>query len=521
MLQHKSFFLEWWNPSVGCLKEDRDECEVWVVVGTSVFAVQLWWEIPSWWSKVEPPLSYSDWGAGEEGEVGSHAREMETDKSSMPLPKANRMGIAANPGPMGQTIEAVGLSNGPCLSLCPLEERGTRRPTFVALLNEAVGFQGKSSLVLSSSSAGPSALDGRLFDLTGNEEKGPSSKEVVGKVEKMKVKKALKVGGWSEGEEFCSAIIPSTFSEFSSFLGLLAAVVAKNLKLSSLFKVEWLKSVISNAYLNLAYSIQNDSHLLAQFEGFIGTDLPPCKVAAVANSTSATFLRVVGSELIQKYLGDGPKLVRELFRVADDLSPSIVFIDEIDAVGTKRYDAHSGGEREIQRTMLELLNQLDGFDSRGDVKVILATNRIESLDPALLRPGRIDRKIEFPLPDIKTRRRIFQIHTSRMTLADDVNLEEFVMTKDEFSGADIKAICTEAGLLALRERRMKVRLALLFPLIARKEISLSNDCSPRTRIPIKFDWLNTVLQVTHVDFKKAKEKVMFKKKEGVPEGLYM
>ncbi|KAF2284478.1 hypothetical protein GH714_025528 [Hevea brasiliensis] len=173
---------------------------------------------------------------------------------------------------------------------------------------------------------------------------------------------------------------------------------------------------------------------------------------AVANSTSATFLRVVGSELIQKYLGDGPKLVRELFRVADDLSPSIVFIDEIDAVGTKRYDAHSGGEREIQRTMLELLNQLDGFDSRGDVKVILATNRIESLDPALLRPGRIDRKIEFPLPDIKTRRRIFQIHTSRMTLADDVNLEEFVMTKDEFSGADIKAICTEAGLLALRER---------------------------------------------------------------------
>ncbi|THG00306.1 hypothetical protein TEA_000494 [Camellia sinensis var. sinensis] len=124
--------------------------------------------------------------------------------------------------------------------------------------------------------------------------------------------------------------------------------------------------------------------------------------AAVANSTAATFLRVVGSELIQKYLGDGPKLVRELFRVADDLSPSIVFIDEIDAIGTK------------------------------------------SLDPALLRPGRIDRKIEFPLPDIKTRRRIFQIHTSRMTLADDVNLEEFVMTKDEFSGADIKAICTEA-----------------------------------------------------------------------------
>ncbi|KAJ1718334.1 ATPase of 26S proteasome regulatory subunit 4, partial [Coemansia biformis] len=177
---------------------------------------------------------------------------------------------------------------------------------------------------------------------------------------------------------------------------------------------------------------------------------------AVANQTSATFLRVVGSELIQKYLGDGPKLVRELFRVAEESAPSIVVIEEIDAIGTKRYDSHSGGEKEIQRTMLELLNQLDGFDSRGDVKVIMATNKIDSLDPALIRPGRIDRKIEFPLPDVKTKRHIFGIHTSRMTLSEDVDLEEFVMSKDDLSGADIKAICTEAGLLALRERRMKV-----------------------------------------------------------------
>jgi 26S proteasome regulatory subunit T2 len=203
---------------------------------------------------------------------------------------------------------------------------------------------------------------------------------------------------------------------------------------------------------------------------------------AVANSTSATFLRVVGSELIQKYFGDGPKLVRELFRVAEELAPSIVFIDEIDAVGTKRYDSTSGGEREIQRTMLELLNQLDGFDSRGDVKVLMATNRIETLDPALIRPGRIDRKIEFPLPDIKTKRNIFKIHTSRMTLAEDVNLGEFVMTKDDLSGADIKAICTEAGLLALRERRMKV---------------------------------------VQADFKKGKEKVLYRKNQEVPEGLYL
>ena len=203
---------------------------------------------------------------------------------------------------------------------------------------------------------------------------------------------------------------------------------------------------------------------------------------AVANQTSATFLRVTGSELIQKYLGDGPKLVRELFRVAEEHAPTIVFIDEIDSVGTKRYDSSSGGEREIQRTMLELLNQLDGFDARTDVKVILATNKIETLDPALIRPGRIDRKIEFPAPDQKTRRHIFQIHTSKMNLADDVNLEEFIMSKDELSGADIKAMCTEAGLLALRERRMKV---------------------------------------SHAEFKKARDYVMFKKKEGAPEGLYL
>merc|ERR1711971_1073517 len=203
---------------------------------------------------------------------------------------------------------------------------------------------------------------------------------------------------------------------------------------------------------------------------------------AVANQTSATFLRVTGSELIQKYLGDGPKLVRELFRVAEENAPTIVFIDEIDAVGTKRYDSTSGGEREIQRTMLELLNQLDGFDAHVDVKVIMATNKIESLDPALIRPGRIDRKIEFPAPDQKTRRHIFQIHTSKMSLSDDVNLEEFVMSKDELSGADIKAMCTEAGLLALRERRMKVSQA---------------------------------------EFKKAKDYVLYKKHTGAPEGLYL
>jgi 26S proteasome regulatory subunit T2 len=152
---------------------------------------------------------------------------------------------------------------------------------------------------------------------------------------------------------------------------------------------------------------------------------------AVANQTSATFLRVVGSELIQKYLGDGPKLVRNIFDVAKQYAPSIVFIDEVDAIGSKRYDSTSSGEREIQRTLLELLNQLDGFDDRGDVKVIMATNRIENLDPALIRPGRIDRKILFENPDQITRKKIFSIHTSKMSMGEDAEevLEELVSSK--------------------------------------------------------------------------------------------
>lgn len=203
---------------------------------------------------------------------------------------------------------------------------------------------------------------------------------------------------------------------------------------------------------------------------------------AVANETSATFLRIVGSELIQKYAGEGPKLVRELFRVAEEHAPSIIFIDEIDAVGSKRYNTTSGGEKEIQRTMLELLNQLDGFDSKTDVKVILATNKIETLDPALIRPGRIDRKIEFPVPDMKTKKKIFEIHTVKMSLTDEVKFDDFVHIKDDLSGADIKAMCTEAGLIALRERRMKVTLE---------------------------------------DFTKAKDKVLYLKKGDVPDGLYI
>ncbi|XP_067127884.1 26S proteasome regulatory subunit 4-like [Centruroides vittatus] len=177
---------------------------------------------------------------------------------------------------------------------------------------------------------------------------------------------------------------------------------------------------------------------------------------AVANQTSATFLRVAGSELIRKHLGEGAKIVRKLFQLAQEYSPSIVFIDEVDAIGSKRFDACCSGEREVQRIMLELLTQLDGFDPRGDVKVVLATNRIESLDPALIRPGRIDRKIEFFLPSHNEKRLIFQIHTARMNLADDCNLDDILSFEDDLTGADIKALCTEAGLTAVRNRRMKV-----------------------------------------------------------------
>lgn len=177
---------------------------------------------------------------------------------------------------------------------------------------------------------------------------------------------------------------------------------------------------------------------------------------ACAHETSATFLRMTGSELIQKYSGEGPRLVRELFRTARACAPSIVFIDEVDTVGGKRYAAESGGEREIQRTLLELLNQLDGFDRSEQVKCIMATNLVESLDSALIRAGRVDRKIYVGLPDAAGRKKIFEIHSRKMCLDADVKPDEILACKEDLSGADIKAICLEAGLLALRERRMRV-----------------------------------------------------------------
>merc|ERR1712087_908228 len=174
---------------------------------------------------------------------------------------------------------------------------------------------------------------------------------------------------------------------------------------------------------------------------------------AVANNTSAAFIRVVGSEFVQKYLGEGPRMVRDVFRLAKENAPSIIFVDEVDAIGTKRFDSQTGADREVQRILLEFLNQMDGFDQNTNVKVIMATNRADTLDLALLRPGRLDRKIEVPLPDRRQKRLIFQVCTAKMNLADEVDLEDYVSRPDKISSAEIAAICQEAGMQAVRHNR--------------------------------------------------------------------
>lgn len=174
---------------------------------------------------------------------------------------------------------------------------------------------------------------------------------------------------------------------------------------------------------------------------------------AVAHHTNASIIRMVGSEFVQKFLGEGPRLVRDVFRMAKENAPSIVFIDEIDAIATKRYDANTGADREVQRILIELLTQMDGFDQTVNVKVIMATNRADTLDPALLRPGRLDRKIEFPLPDRRQKRLVFQALTSKMNLSEEVDLEDFVSRPEKISAADIMSITQEAGMQAVRKNR--------------------------------------------------------------------
>ena len=173
---------------------------------------------------------------------------------------------------------------------------------------------------------------------------------------------------------------------------------------------------------------------------------------AVANRTSACFIRVVGSELVQKYIGEGARMVRELFDLAKEKAPSILFIDEIDAIAARRIEDGTSGEREVQRTMMQLLAEVDGFDQRGDVRIIGATNRPDILDPALLRPGRFDRIIKVPLPDEDGRKEIFKIYTAMMKMKDDLDLDDLAALTESATGADIKAISVEAGMFAARKK---------------------------------------------------------------------
>jgi len=177
---------------------------------------------------------------------------------------------------------------------------------------------------------------------------------------------------------------------------------------------------------------------------------------AVAHHTDCTFIRVSGSELVQKFIGEGSRMVRELFIMAREHSPSIIFMDEIDSIGSTRMESGGGGDSEVQRTMLELLNQLDGFEPQQNIKVIMATNRIDILDSALLRPGRIDRKIEFPAPNEDARVDILKIHSRKMNLTRGINLRKVAEKMTGASGAESKGVCTEAGMYALRERRVHV-----------------------------------------------------------------
>ncbi|KAF9267337.1 26S proteasome subunit P45 [Marasmius fiardii PR-910] len=196
---------------------------------------------------------------------------------------------------------------------------------------------------------------------------------------------------------------------------------------------------------------------------------------ACAAQTKACYLKLAGPSLVQMFIGDGAKLVRDAFALAKEKAPAIIFIDELDAIGTKRFDSDKSGDREVQRTMLELLNQLDGFSSDERIKVIAATNRIDILDPALLRSGRLDRKIEFPLPNEKARARIIEIHSRKMTLSEDVNFEELARSTDEFNAAQLKAVCVEAGMIALREGATKLEHEHFLSGIAEVQSKKKND----------------------------------------------
>ena len=245
---------------------------------------------------------------------------------------------------------------------------------------------------------------------------------------------------------------------------------------------------------------------------------------ACAAQTNACYLKLAGPSLVQMFIGDGAKLVRDAFELAKEKAPAIIFIDELDAIGTKRFDSEKSGDREVQRTMLELLNQLDGFSSDERIKVsrtsfisacphanpglqvIAATNRIDILDPALLRSGRLDRKIEFPLPNETARARILEIHSRKMAVAADVNYEELARSTDEFNGAQLKAVCVEAGMIALREGATKLTHEHFLSGIAEGECRVACSAEARrganiVRVPIySAEQEEEPAQLLHVDW---------------------
>ncbi|WP_294967869.1 proteasome-activating nucleotidase [uncultured Methanosphaera sp.] len=177
---------------------------------------------------------------------------------------------------------------------------------------------------------------------------------------------------------------------------------------------------------------------------------------AVAHETNATFIKIVASEFVKKYIGEGSRLVRGVFELAKEKAPAIIFIDEIDAIAAKRLQGSTSGDREVQRTLMQLLAEMDGFESRGNVGIIAATNRPDILDPALVRPGRFDRIIEVPVPDEEGKLEILKIHTKNMSLDSDVDLNKIANEAKTASGADLKSICTEAGMFAIRENHHSV-----------------------------------------------------------------
>ena len=178
---------------------------------------------------------------------------------------------------------------------------------------------------------------------------------------------------------------------------------------------------------------------------------------AIANKTHANFISMIGSELVQKYIGEGARMVKELFNYAKANTPAIIFIDEIDSIGTQRMDAGTSGDREVQRTFMQLLSEIDGFTTLDQVKIIGATNRPELLDTALIRPGRFDRHVHVPMPNEQARAEIFTIHLRKIATKKDINIDHLVSLTPNFTGADIKAVCTEAGLTTIRSKRVRVR----------------------------------------------------------------